>query len=67
MKNGASCKVDVGTSVVIPVYALHHDPEYYPDPELFDPDRFSEEAQIFRDKYTYLPFGEGPRICVGKC
>lgn len=45
---------------------LHHDPEYYPNPEKFDPERFSEENKSKRPAYTYLPFGDGPRICIGK-
>ncbi|XP_029651416.2 cytochrome P450 3A14-like [Octopus sinensis] len=49
----------------IPVYALHHNPKYWPDPEKFDPDRFSEEAQKTHTKFAYLPFGAGPRICIG--
>ncbi|XP_049788050.1 probable cytochrome P450 6a14 [Schistocerca cancellata] len=57
--------LDKGTPVVIPVYGLHHDPEIYPDPERFDPERFSEEQKAQRHPYVYLPFGEGPRICIG--
>jgi cytochrome P450 family 6 len=55
-----------GTGVFIPIYALHNDPQYYPDPEKFDPERFTEENKQNRPNYTYLPFGEGPRICIGK-
>nr|CAD7204332.1 unnamed protein product [Timema douglasi] len=57
--------IDEGTLVMIPSYALHHDPEYFPDPEKFDPDRFSKENKNSFPQYTYLPFGEGPRICIG--
>ncbi|KFB39403.1 hypothetical protein ZHAS_00006840 [Anopheles sinensis] len=53
-----------GMNVMIPVYAIHHDPEHYPDPERYDPDRFSPEATEARKPYTFLPFGEGPRICI---
>lgn len=53
------------TLVLVPVYAIHHDSEYYPNPEEFDPDRFTEEQIRQRKPYTYLPFGEGPRICIG--
>ena len=58
--------MEKGTIVTIPVIALHHDPKYYPEPERFDPERFSEEENQKRHHYVYLPFGEGPRICIGK-
>ncbi|XP_023712683.1 probable cytochrome P450 6a14 [Cryptotermes secundus] len=57
--------LEKGILTVIPVFALHHDPKYYPDPERFDPERFSEEEKAKRQHYVYLPFGEGPRICIG--
>lgn len=47
-----------GTSVEIATYSLHHDPEYYPDPEKFDPERFSKENSKYRNPFTYLPFGK---------
>lgn len=49
----------------IPVIALHRDPEIYPDPEKFDPERFSEEQVAARNPMHYLPFGDGPRNCIG--
>ena len=63
---GTDTVLEKGTSVTIPVAALHHDPKYYPEPERFDPERFSEEEKQKRHHYVYLPFGEGPRICIGK-
>lgn len=63
--SGASYEVEVGTPVIISVYALHYDPAIFPEPHTFNPDRFSEENKKIRHKYVYLPFGEGPRICLG--
>ncbi|GFG30581.1 hypothetical protein Cfor_10498 [Coptotermes formosanus] len=60
-----TAELDKGVRVVIPVYAIHHDPRYYPEPDRFDPERFSDEAKSLRPHFTYLPFGEGPRNCIG--
>ncbi|KAF7285049.1 hypothetical protein GWI33_012354 [Rhynchophorus ferrugineus] len=53
------------TTVLIPTMALHRDSDYYPDPERFDPERFNTEKKITRNPYVYLPFGNGPRNCIG--
>ncbi|XP_066993022.2 probable cytochrome P450 6a13 [Anabrus simplex] len=57
--------IEEGTRLVIPVLGLHRDPKHYPDPERFDPGRFEEGNKTRGHQFTYLPFGEGPRICIG--
>nr|CAH7728527.1 unnamed protein product [Callosobruchus chinensis] len=57
--------LEPGDRIMIPVMAIHMDPEHYPEPEKFDPERFSEEVKSQRHPMAYLPFGEGPRLCIG--
>ncbi|XP_047511325.1 cytochrome P450 6B2-like [Pieris napi] len=54
-----------GVRVHIPVHHLHHNPEYFPEPDVFRPERFlgAEKGRI--TPFTYMPFGEGPRTCIG--
>lgn len=54
-----------GCVVAVPLYAMHHDPEYFPDPHTFRPERFIGDNLANIRPYTYLPFGAGPRNCVG--
>jgi cytochrome P450 len=55
-----------GAHIFFSQYILSRTPEYFPDPLRFDPDRFTPEAKAARDKYTYIPFGGGPRQCIGE-
>ncbi|VVC43861.1 Cytochrome P450, conserved site,Cytochrome P450,Cytochrome P450, E-class, group I [Cinara cedri] len=60
-----SLVIEKGQKIMIPLHSLHYDPQYYPNPEVFDPERFSQEEKSKRQSGTYLPFGDGPRICIG--
>ncbi|WP_454561589.1 cytochrome P450 [Mycobacterium haemophilum] len=59
----AGIPVTAGTTVVVPPYLLHRHPEFWPDPEGFDPQRFLTDTD--RPRYAFMPFGGGRRICVG--
>lgn len=63
---GTEIVIEKGTTILIPVHSIHHDPEIYPDPERFDPSRFEPEAIKERNPYAYLAFGDGPRNCIGE-
>lgn len=57
--------VPSGTYVIISPYVMHRNPAYFPDPNRFEPARFEAEAEKRLPRNTYLPFGGGPRVCVG--
>lgn len=57
--------VPKGTFVLMPIYALHRHRALWTNPELFDPDRFAPEKGLERQRYQYMPFGAGLRICIG--
>jgi len=56
-------EVKKGDTVIIPIYALHRNHLLWEEPDAFRPERFSDRKAI--DRYAYLPFGDGPRICIG--
>jgi cytochrome P450 len=57
--------VPAGSEVVLWLYMTHHDARWFPEPEAFRPERFEPEAQEQRPKLAWLPFGGGPRACIG--
>lgn len=57
--------IPTGTFVLLSTYAFHHSPNLYPEPDRFDPERFTIEMKEKRHPCAFLPFGEGPRNCVG--
>lgn len=63
--NFGAFTIKKGMKVQIPAYAIQHSEEYYPSPEVFNPDRWSPENKSKINPYTYLPFGGGPRGCLG--
>ncbi|KPJ14862.1 putative cytochrome P450 6a14 [Papilio machaon] len=58
-------RVDAGTKIFLPIYDIHHDPKIYPDPEVFNPERFSPENSKNINSNAFMPFGEGKRLCIG--
>lgn len=58
-------KIPKGVSISVPIWAVHMDPEFYPEPQVFRPERFLPENKSQLVPYTWLPFGIGPRNCIG--
>ena len=58
-------KLDEMQGVAVNIWALHRRPDFFPDPERFDPDRFSTENEKKLPRHAYLPFATGPRVCIG--
>ena len=63
---GVNFVIPKGMKIIIPTYAIHHDPDYYPDPYKFDPERFTDDKVDTKNNYTFMPFGGGPRMCIGE-
>ena len=57
-------RIPKGKDVIMSQYVNHHDPRFFPEPEKFEPDRWSGEAKL--PKFAYFLFGGGPRSCVGE-
>ncbi|XP_059619849.1 probable cytochrome P450 28a5 [Phlebotomus argentipes] len=66
--NGKAVEIPRGMTVHIPIFSIHRNEHNFPNPEEFIPERFDEEnggSKVFKDKCSFLPFGNGPRICLG--
>jgi len=63
--DGTSFTISKNQRVWIPVHAIHRDSDIYPEPDVFDPERFDEKIAQSRNAMFYLPFGDGPRNCIG--
>ena len=57
--------IPAGSTVIVYVYGAHHAPRYWTNPETFDPERFTKENSAAQPPFTHLPFGGGPRGCIG--
>ena len=55
-----------GSGIIVAPYLTHRHPEFWSDPEVFDPERFNTETAPKRHHYAYFPFGSGRHICLGK-
>lgn len=62
---GTDLVLPIGSMVYVPVTGLHMDPDYFEDPTVFKPERFDKDNSPPIKPYTFLPFGEGPRVCIG--
>ena len=62
----SGCTIPKNSLMLIAPWTLHHRADIYPEPEKFDPERFSDERQDSIPRFAYLPFSEGPRVCIGR-
>jgi cytochrome P450 len=58
-------EIDAGDTVMLPIYTLHRNKLLWDNPDVFDPDNFTSDKVKARDRFAYVPFGQGPRICIG--
>jgi cytochrome P450 len=61
----AGWRIPAGTRVLFSIFLTHRDPRYWPEPERFDPERFNPQCHTPPAAFAYLPFGGGPRFCIG--
>ncbi|MEW6209244.1 MAG: cytochrome P450 [Acidobacteriota bacterium] len=61
-----SYTIPSGTIILMSPYVMHRDERYYTEPFRFDPERWTEEARQARPRFSYFPFGGGPRVCIGE-
>jgi cytochrome P450 len=59
-------RIPANSMIFMSPYVMQHDARYFPNPEVFDPERWTQEAQATRPKFSYFPFGGGPRQCIGE-
>lgn len=59
-------RIPAGADILVSPWVTHRHPDYWPDPERFDPSRFTPEAEASRPRYAWFPFGGGPRACIGQ-
>jgi cytochrome P450 len=58
--------ISAGSSILMSQYLMHHDARYFPEPERFDPERWNPQEKAKRPRFSYFPFGGGPRSCIGE-
>lgn len=63
---GRDYVIEKGTNLMLPMHAIHNDPEYFPNPDVFDPDRFSPDEIKKRHPFSFLPFGNILKFCYCK-
>ena len=60
------CRIPARTDVIISPFVVHRHPVFWTDPERFDPERFQEGTRSAQHRFAYIPFGGGPRVCIGR-
>lgn len=62
---GTDVVIEKGTPIYIPMFGLHYDPKIFPNPKIYNPERFAENT-VNTEGLSYIPFGDGPRNCIGE-